>query len=61
MITPRSEKLCGNLAVVIADDFSYEAELSFGYLALEGGNSTKEEEDCFVFYVLVFYLRYTNN
>ena len=60
MIAPRGEKLCGNLAVVIADDFSYEAELSFGYLASERGNSAEEEADCFVFDVLVFYSRYTN-
>ena len=35
IIAPRGENLCGNLAVVIADDFSYKAELSFGYLAPE--------------------------
>ena len=35
MIAPRGEKLCGNLAVMIADEFSYQSELSFGYLARE--------------------------
>ena len=32
MIAPCGEKLCGYLAVMIADEFSYKAELSFGYL-----------------------------
>ena len=35
IIAPRGEKLFGNLAVMIADDFSYKAELSFCYLAPE--------------------------
>ena len=60
MIAPRGEKLCGDLAVVIADNFSYEAELSFGYLALERGNPAEEEADCLVFDVLVFYSCYIN-
>ena len=35
IIAPRSEELCGYLAVMVADDFSDKAELSFGYLISE--------------------------
>ena len=35
MTTPRGEELCGDLAVMVAEDFSYKAELSFGYLIPE--------------------------
>ena len=35
MIAQHGEELCGDLAVMIVDYFSYEAELSFGYLVPE--------------------------
>ena len=60
MIPPHGEGLCGDLAVMIPDDFSYKADLSFGYLAPEGGNSTETEADCFVCDVFVFYPYFTD-
>ena len=35
MIAPRGDDLCEDLAVMVVDDFSNKAELSFGYLIPE--------------------------
>ena len=35
MIAPHGEELCGDLALMVAENFSYKAEFPFGYFIPE--------------------------
>ena len=55
VVAPRGEKLSGNLAVVVPNDFPNECKLAFCDLVLKGGDTVKKEPNCFVRDVFIFH------